>query len=306
MESSEIEAAFEDVGADTAEAWPHNGEGPTDRATATADEVVLTKTGQRLLAAQRHWLPRGICPDCRDGTVAGGVCDKCGLDWVKELKEMQEPIQNHLRAGGQVYVVSPPGAVAVFVKEWCPNSYLRKSMSEAHAVCVSCDVDGDLITVELLTEPGYRSTLPAEWIHPPRLDDRVARVVQSCKTKQEERVFTKQDLLELHDRICHDAKDLMVLKNQDYSGATDDPFGNFRASHVVGIDPVAGIMLRCLDKFSRLKSFIATGNLVVKDEPVQDIFRDVINYMILAAGMVEEARRLKKQADCTVSLSELP
>lgn len=118
----------------------------------------------------------------------------------------------------------------------------------------------------------------------------VARLVAN----KGQRVFTKADLLELHDRLCHDAKDLMVLKNQDYSGATDDPFNNFRAAEFIGIDPVAGIVLRCLDKFSRLKSFIACGTLAVRDEPVDDIFRDVVNYMILAAGMVEEARRLKK------------
>jgi len=156
------------------------------------------------LAEQQHWLPLGVCPDCQGGSLtAEHACDRCGLDWTKELKDMDT---NHLREG--------------------------------------------------------------------------------------ERVFTKADLLKLHDAICHDAKALMVLKNQDYSGATDDPFGNFRASEVIGIDPVMGIVLRCLDKFSRLKSFVACGTLAAKEESVRDIFIDLINYSVLAAGMCEEKKRL--------------
>jgi hypothetical protein len=104
-------------------------------------------------------------------------------------------------------------------------------------------------------------------------------------------IFTRKDLLELHESLCRIGRELMVKKNNDYSGSSDDPFGNFRLASMVGVDPVVGIVIRCLDKFSRLMTFINTGNLLVRDEPVQDIFRDVINYMVLAAGMVEETRR---------------
>lgn len=105
--------------------------------------------------------------------------------------------------------------------------------------------------------------------------------------------FTRQDLFRLHDTICKNAINIMVAKNQDYAGTVNqDPFGNFRKSASLGIHPIKGILLRCLDKFSRLESFIESGTLAVKDEPVDDIFRDVINYMVLAAGLVEESRRI--------------
>ena len=107
--------------------------------------------------------------------------------------------------------------------------------------------------------------------------------------------FTRQDLFRLHETICKNAISVMVAKNQDYSGTVNqDPFGNFRKSTSLGIHPIKGILLRCLDKFSRLESFIESGTLAVKDEPVDDIFRDVINYMVLAAGLVEESRRIAK------------
>ncbi len=96
----------------------------------------------------------------------------------------------------------------------------------------------------------------------------------------------------------------MVLKNQDYSGYASDPFGNFRGSEFLGIHPILGILLRIQDKFSRLRSFIVTGQLVFKDESVDDIFRDTINYTVLAAGMVHEARRLQAQKDSAAKLTE--
>jgi len=86
----------------------------------------------------------------------------------------------------------------------------------------------------------------------------------------------------------------MAAKNQDYAGGTADCFGNFRAAKVLGTHPVIGLLMRCMDKFQRIRSFVSTGTLAVKSESVEDAIRDVINYMILLHGMiVEEARGLK-------------
>jgi hypothetical protein len=45
-----------------------------------------------------------------------------------------------------------------------------------------------------------------------------------------------------------------------------------------------------MDKFQRIRAFVTTGTLAVKDESVQDAVRDVINYMILLAGLIDERR----------------
>lgn len=102
--------------------------------------------------------------------------------------------------------------------------------------------------------------------------------------------FSKQDLFNLHDEICRDAKAIMLLKNQDY--ANGDTFGNLRMASAIGIDPVLGILLRCMDKLARVRSFVESGSLVVKDESVRDSLVDIVNYAILAAGMIQE-RQLK-------------
>lgn len=80
----------------------------------------------------------------------------------------------------------------------------------------------------------------------------------------------------------------MVAKNRDYRGATQDPFANFRGSEFLGVDPILGILMRCMDKFQRIRSFATTGTLAVQAESFEDAVVDVINYMVLAAGMAEE------------------
>jgi hypothetical protein len=89
----------------------------------------------------------------------------------------------------------------------------------------------------------------------------------------------------------------MVSKNRDYRGAGDDPFANFRGSEFLGVDPILGILMRCMDKFQRIRSFANTGTLAVKSESFEDAVVDVINYMVLAAGMAQERTRPNETAN---------
>ena len=95
---------------------------------------------------------------------------------------------------------------------------------------------------------------------------------------------------------------LMRSKNADYSGGTlregdEDPFANFRGATIFGIDPIIGILLRTVDKLKRIESFARKGQLQVRSESVQDAFSDVINYMVLAEGMIGE-RESEKLLNC--------
>lgn len=103
--------------------------------------------------------------------------------------------------------------------------------------------------------------------------------------------MTPDQLLDLHNCLCGRARDIMVAKNHDYRGGTDDPFANFRGSEFLGVDPIVGILMRCMDKFQRIRAFVATGNLAVKSESVEDAIVDVINYAVLVGGMVKERQQ---------------
>lgn len=111
---------------------------------------------------------------------------------------------------------------------------------------------------------------------------------QSVTVIGDNKQMKRQELLKLHQVICDDARLLMERKNTDYAGGEDSPFANFKAGAILGVKPEIGLLMRCMDKFQRLKAFINTGDLAVKSESATDAIIDVINYMVLLKGMFEE------------------
>ena len=87
----------------------------------------------------------------------------------------------------------------------------------------------------------------------------------------------------------------MRTKNSDYTGGrgSTDPFANFKSSTVIGIHPVHGLLMRVLDKIQRIRSFVNDKELQVPDESVEDACHDIVNYAILALGMLKEEREKK-------------
>lgn len=97
-------------------------------------------------------------------------------------------------------------------------------------------------------------------------------------------------IVDLHTELTEKARRIMKAKNHDYRGGTGDPFASFRGSTTFGIDPIVGILLRMQDKMMRIKTFAEKGQLQVKGEGVEDALLDIINYAVLVAGMVKEAK----------------
>ena len=89
--------------------------------------------------------------------------------------------------------------------------------------------------------------------------------------------------------LIEEMKETFVAKNHDYAGK-DDPFANLRASRDLGISPVAGVVLRLNDKFSRLKSFLQQGVLKVKEESIVDTLKDISVYCLIAIILYEEEK----------------
>ena len=87
----------------------------------------------------------------------------------------------------------------------------------------------------------------------------------------------------------------MGKKNSDYTGGekATDIFANFKASKVLDIHPVKGILMRMMDKIQRIQSFTNDHKLQVPNESVDDACEDIINYAILAKAMLKEERDLR-------------
>lgn len=100
--------------------------------------------------------------------------------------------------------------------------------------------------------------------------------------------MTRQELLDLHGTTCNKAFSVFEAKNHDYTAGSEDPFANFKASEVLGVPAEIGILVRCVDKFQRIRSFAVKGELKVKGESVDDAIEDVINYMVLLKGVIKD------------------
>lgn len=109
--------------------------------------------------------------------------------------------------------------------------------------------------------------------------------------------MTLQELLDLHDETTKKCREIMEVKNNDYTGGkeADDVFANFRCSTILDVHPVTGIMMRVMDKIQRIKTFTNDGQLSVAGESVDDACEDIINYAILAKAMLRQEREAKKQ-----------
>jgi len=104
--------------------------------------------------------------------------------------------------------------------------------------------------------------------------------------------MTIEEIIKLLEETTNDLKNTLRRKSSDYTGGegSQDPFANFRATKVLDIDPVIGIMMRIMDKIQRVRSFVNDGELKVPNESVYDAFDDMIGYTILAKAMLKEKR----------------
>ncbi len=85
-------------------------------------------------------------------------------------------------------------------------------------------------------------------------------------------------------------KDIMIVKNKDY-GMNNDPLANLRAVEMVGITIDHGIVIRMMDKMSRLCSFYEKGHFAVEDETMDDTLIDLCNYAF-CIGLLEPKKKM--------------
>ena len=69
-------------------------------------------------------------------------------------------------------------------------------------------------------------------------------------------------------------------KNHDYGGSNNDPFANFRNSTIAGVSVERGILVRLMDKMSRISTLL-DKKAMVKNEAVNDTIDDAINYLAI-------------------------
>lgn len=87
-------------------------------------------------------------------------------------------------------------------------------------------------------------------------------------------------LLEDMSKTFSDCMNTAIRKNHDYGGSNNDPYANFRNSTIAGVPVERGILVRLMDKMSRISTLL-DKEAHVKDEAVDDTIDDAINYLAI-------------------------
>lgn len=73
--------------------------------------------------------------------------------------------------------------------------------------------------------------------------------------------------------------EIIKIKNADYATG-NNPFKNFESAEIVGISVERAIIVRVLDKLSRISNLLER-DASVKDESLEDTLLDAINYIAI-------------------------
>jgi hypothetical protein len=83
----------------------------------------------------------------------------------------------------------------------------------------------------------------------------------------------------------------MKKKNHDYGGEID-PLYNFRNCEMLGVSVPKGILVRMMDKISRINVLLDSDN-EVKDESIFDSTQDLVNYCAILNFSLKEQNEHK-------------
>ena len=92
------------------------------------------------------------------------------------------------------------------------------------------------------------------------------------------------------DKTFSDCLETAKRKNADYAGEVTDPFKNFKNSLVVGVPVERGILVRIMDKVSRISNLI-DKDAQVKDETITDTLDDAINYLAILKAYIQSTKQ---------------
>lgn len=119
----------------------------------------------------------------------------------------------------------------------------------------------------------------------------------------------KRGLIDNSETLFNKGIETMIKKNQDYAGSNEaeGAMKNFKVSAEVSHIPMSkGILVRLMDKMTRIGNLIHTNNAAVKDESIFDTLQDAINYsaILYFALLIEKRDRLVKQNEDLANYEE--
>jgi hypothetical protein len=96
-----------------------------------------------------------------------------------------------------------------------------------------------------------------------------------------EKPISREDFMLAIEKIFDRGYQIIKAKNNDYAGeVTDDQFRNFRSAPIVGVPVARGILVRIMDKITRISNLL-DQEAAVADEKIDDTLIDAINYLAI-------------------------
>ena len=92
-----------------------------------------------------------------------------------------------------------------------------------------------------------------------------------------------KSMLDTFDRCLN----IAVKKNNDYGGSDKNPFSNFTNAQVAGVSVERGILVRLMDKMSRISTLL-DKEAMVKNESINDTIEDAINYLAILKAYINQ------------------
>jgi hypothetical protein len=84
--------------------------------------------------------------------------------------------------------------------------------------------------------------------------------------------------------------EVAIRKNNDYGGSKNNPFANFENATVAGVTVERGILVRLMDKMSRISTLLEK-EAMVKDEAITDRIVDAINYLAILKSYINQKNK---------------
>ncbi len=84
--------------------------------------------------------------------------------------------------------------------------------------------------------------------------------------------------------------EVAIRKNNDYGGSNNNPFANFENATVAGVTVERGILVRLMDKMSRISTLLEK-EAMVKDEAITDTIEDAINYLAILKSYINQKNK---------------
>ena len=96
--------------------------------------------------------------------------------------------------------------------------------------------------------------------------------------------MTLEEMLKRYDEFYAKNRQILVDKGTDYA-KKEDRLMNLNSCQKIGITPARGVMVRMLDKLTRISNLLS-NEAQVKDENIEDTIRDLSNYAFLLSLLV--------------------